>query len=254
LATHANLPFEQYSHQIVKACFLNRTSPVSEWQKIFRNARAIKKWLNAMNVSHYQIESDSVDLKITPGENRKWVGISGRNIPSFELFISPDWRGTQGVFYADQPSFRSGNYIREVKIEFKNGQAVKVAAQEGEDFVRKQLVMDKGANKIGEFSLTDKRFSRIDRFMANTLFDENYGGKYGNCHVALGASYTNTFKGDPIKLTQNLKKKLGFNDSALHWDFVNTGRKRVTAYLESGKKKTIYENGKFTYSLNFARK
>jgi len=46
-------------------------------------------------------------------------------------------------------------------------------------------------------------------------------------------------------LTQEKKKSLGFNDSALHWDLVNTEKKRVTAHLASGKKVTIYENGGF---------
>jgi len=87
---------------------------------------------------------------------------------------------------------------------------------------------------VGEFSLTDRRFSRIDRFMANTLFDENYGGAHGNCHIALGSSYGNTYAGDPRRLTATLKDKLGFNDSALHWDFVNTEKKRVTAILATG--------------------
>jgi aminopeptidase len=98
---------------------------------------------------------------------------------------------------------------------------------------------------VGEFSLTDKRFSRIDRFMADTLFDENFGGKEGNCHLALGSSYSDTFSGDPAKLTPALKKKLGFNDSALHWDLVNTEPKTVTAYLTNGKNIVIYESGEF---------
>ena len=247
LASHADMPVEEYARQIVRACFLNRKAPITEWQKIFKNAQAIKKWLNSLKVSHFHVESEHIDLEIIPGKNRNWVGISGRNIPSFEIFVSPDWRGTRGVFYADQPSFRSGNNVKGVRIEFKNGQATKVTAQAGQDFVRKQLSMDKGANKLGEFSLTDKRFSKIDRFMANTLYDENYGGKYGNCHVALGSSYANTFAGDHAKLTAALKKKLGFNDSALHWDFVNTEKKRVIAHLTSGRKITIYENGKFAY-------
>ena len=68
--------------------------------------------------------------------------------------------------------------------------------------------MDKGANKVGEFSLTDIRFSKIDRFMANTLFDENYGGKYGNCHIAVGSSYSDTYDGDPAKLTKEKKREL----------------------------------------------
>ena len=128
------------------------------------------------------------------------------------------------------------------------GVAVDIKAQVGEEFVKKQLSMDKGANKLGEFSLTDKRFSKINTFMANTLFDENYGGRYGNCHVALGSSYSDTYDGNPAELTADLKKKLGFNDSALHWDFVNTENKRVVAHLTSGKKVAIYENGRFTYS------
>ena len=115
----------------------------------------------------------------------------------------------------------------------------------GTDFVKKQLKIDKGADKLGEFSLTDKRFSRIDHFMANTLYDENYGGKNGNCHIALGSSYSNTYAGDSKKLTAARKRDLGFNESALHWDLVNTEKKRVTAHLKSGKTISIYENGRF---------
>jgi aminopeptidase len=177
---------------------------------------------------------------------RKWAGVSGHNVPSFEVFVSPDWRGTEGVYFANLPSFRSGNYIEDVRITFAKGKAVKIEAKQGEEFVKKQLAMDPGACRVGEFSLTDKRFSRIDRFMAETLFDENFGGKDGNCHIALGSSYSDTYSGDPARLTPALKKKLGFNDSALHWDLVNTEPKMVTAHLTDGKKIIIYDRGIFT--------
>ena len=245
-ARHAKLSMKAYADQIVAACFLNKSSPVSHWQTIYKNATSVKRWLNRMKVNFYHIESENIDLIITPGEKRKWIGISGHNIPSFELFLSPDWRGTRGTYYANQPSFRSGNYVKGVQLEFKKGGVVKIQAQKGEDFVVKQLSMDKGANKLGEFSLTDKRFSRINTFMANTLFDENYGGKYGNCHVALGSSYADTYHGNPKQLTRKKKKALGFNDTALHWDLVNTEKKSVVAQLASGKKLTIYENRKLT--------
>ncbi|MBC8464008.1 MAG: aminopeptidase [Deltaproteobacteria bacterium] len=246
LAKQAKLSMQDYTQQIIKACFLNKQSPLVHWRKIYNEALVIKKWLNQMKVKTYHIESKTIDLIITPGDRRRWIGISGHNIPSFELFMSPDWRGTKGVYYADQPSFRSGNYVKGVRLEFKHGNVVKIEAQEGEDFTRKQLVMDKGANKVGEFSLTDRRFSRIDKFMANTLYDENFGGRFGNCHLALGSSYSDTYAGDPSRLSQERKRKLGFNDSALHWDLVNTQKKRVSAHLSDGKKVTIYENGKFT--------
>jgi aminopeptidase len=246
-ARHAKLSLQEYTAQIVRACFLNKTSPVSHWKDIFKNLASIKKWLNNMKVNFYHIESENIDLEITPGEKRKWIGISGHNIPSFELFLSPDWRGTKGRYFANLPSFRSGNYVKDVRLEFKRGAAIKIEAEKGEDFVTKLLSMDSGANQIGEFSLTDKRFSKISRFMANTLFDENFGGRHGNCHVALGSSYSDTYDGDLQELTKKRKKKLGFNDSALHWDLINTEKKRVVAHLVSGNKVTIYENGKFIY-------
>jgi aminopeptidase len=83
--------------------------------------------------------------------------------------------------------------------------------------------------------------------MANTLFDENFGGKNGNCHVALGSAYSDTYSGDPGELTAKMKEDLGFNDSALHWDLVNTEKKRVSARLSGGKTLTLYEDGMFKY-------
>ncbi|MFH1351558.1 MAG: aminopeptidase [Pseudomonadota bacterium] len=247
LAKRAGLSLKQYDTQLIKACYLNKEDPVKEWNIIYRDAIAIKKWINSLEVKAYHMESEKVDLKIIPGKKRKWVGISGHNIPSFEIFLSPDCRETEGIYYADQPSYRSGNYVEGARIEFRKGKAVKVGAHKGGDFINKQLTIDGGASRVGEFSLTDRRFSKINKFMANTLFDENYGGRYGNCHVALGSSYSDTYDGDPAKLTKKMKKDLGFNDSALHWDLVNTEKKTVTAYLTSGKKMVIYENGMFRY-------
>jgi aminopeptidase len=246
-AKQAKMTLRQYTGQIIKGCYLDKDDPVSEWASIHRNVTDIKKWLNSLKVKSFHMESKNIDLTITPGEKRKWAGVSGHNIPSFEVFFSPDWRGTEGTYFANLPSFRSGNYTEGVRITFTKGNATKVEGNAGEAFARKQLSMDRGACRVGEFSLTDKRFSRIDRFMADTLFDENFGGKYGNCHVALGASYTDTYDGDPAEMTSALKKKLGFNDSALHWDLVNTENKTVTAHLASGKKMVIYENGMFKY-------
>jgi aminopeptidase len=247
LAEQAKTTMDEYKAQIIKACYLDKDNPVKEWSAILKNVTSIKKWLNGLKVKYFHMESQNVDLKITPGERRKWSGVSGHNIPSFEVFFSPDWRGTEGTYYANLPSFKSGNYVEEVRLTFRKGSVVKAEAKTGEEFTKKQISMDNGASKVGEFSLTDRRFSRIDRFMADTLFDENFGGDYGNSHVALGASYVDTYAGDPADITKEFKKKMGFNDSALHWDLVNTEDKTVTAHLTSGEKMVIYENGMFKY-------
>ena len=247
LAKQAKLSLRQYTNQVIRACYLDKANPVQAWKDIYKEAMNIKKWMNSMDVNYYHIESETIDLKVRPGKKRRWLGVSGHNIPSFEIFLSPDCRGTEGIYFADQPSFRSGNYVEGVRLTFKKGSVVKTEAKKGVEFTVKQLSMDKGACRVGEFSLTDKRFSRINKFMANTLYDENYGGRFGNCHLAVGSSYTDTYDGDPGKLTKEMKRKLGFNDSALHWDLVNTENKTVTAHLSSGKKAVIYENGIFKY-------
>jgi aminopeptidase len=83
--------------------------------------------------------------------------------------------------------------------------------------------------------------------MADILFDENFGGVSGNCHIAVGAAYSDTYAGNPKNLTKKLKAQLGFNDSALHWDLINTEQKTVTATLKNGKKILIYAKGMFQY-------
>jgi aminopeptidase len=246
LAEQAGLTMERYEDQVLKACYLDRPDPVREWKEIHSRAKAIKARLNRLKIEKLHVESESTDLIIAPGEKRRWVGMTGHNIPSFELFLSPDWRGTSGVYFADQPSFRNGNRVEGVRLTFERGSVIEAQAERGEEFLRKQLAADPGAARVGEFSLTDRRFSRIDHFMANTLYDENYGGPFGNCHLAIGSSYSETFDGDPAGLNKKKKERLGLNDSAIHWDLVNTEKKRVTAHLESGKKELLYEDGAFT--------
>jgi len=246
LANHAGMTLAQYEKEIVRSCFLDQKNPVAYWENIAKKAKRLKKWLKDLKIVSYRMESKNTDLTIMEGKDRQWLGISGHNVPSFELFVSPDYRGTKGVFYADQPSYRCGNYVEGVQLVFAEGNVVKATAKKGAAFLRKQLEMDPGARRVGEFSLTDKRFSNINRFMANTLFDENFGGKWGNSHVALGSSYTDTYTGNLKTLTRKKKEALGFNDSALHWDLVNSEKKQVTATCTNGKKIVIYEDGIFT--------
>lgn len=247
LAEAAKLSMADFKAQVVKACYLDDDNPPARWNEIFEEAEKVKAWLNNLTIEHLRIQSKDTDLIVVPGEQRRWLGVSGHNIPSFEIFLSPDWRGTEGVYFADQPSFRSGNFVEGVRLTFEKGVAVKTEARTGGDFVAKQLTLDEGANRLGEFSLTDRRFSKINAFMANTLFDENFGGPQGNCHVAVGASYADTFSGDQSTLDEGLKKELGFNDSALHWDLVNTQQKTVTATLKGGEELVIYTDGEFQY-------
>jgi len=244
-AENTNMTLQTYADKVKQACFLDHPQALSMWKDIYEQILDTRQWLTALNISHLHIESKEMDLRLSPGENRKWLGLSGRNIPSFEIFTSPDWRTVEGTYFSNQLAYVNGNKVKNIRLSFSKGNIQKAEAEIGNRFLQKSLETDVGASRVGEFSLTDKRFSKIDTYMADILYDENYGGKDGNCHIALGNAFENAYNGNIADLSAEKKAVLGLNSSALHWDIINTEPKTVTAILPSGKKQVIYENGIF---------
>jgi aminopeptidase len=244
MAAEAGMSEAEYWDQIIKACFLDESDPITRWRDVTSQVSDYKARLNALNIEALHVLGEDVDLRITVGESRQWVGGSGRNIPSFEIFTSPDWRGTEGWIYFNQPLYRYGNLVKGIRLEFEAGRVVNATAELGEDLI-KEMVATENADKVGEFSLTDSRFSRITRFMAETLYDENVGGPYGNTHIALGKSYLDCFDGDPSTVNPKEAERLGFNDSSVHTDIISTTDRTVTATLRDGSEVVIYSGGQF---------
>ncbi|MDB5266346.1 MAG: aminopeptidase [Parcubacteria group bacterium] len=245
MAKEAGMSLKEYWQQIINACFLDKENPIKEWRKIEATlARTVKK-LNDLEIEKVHVVAPDIDLWVQIGEKRGWKSGGGANIPSFEVFTSPDWRGTEGYIKFNQPLYRYGNLVKGIELEFRNGKVVRSKATHNED-VLKTMIATKDADKLGEFSLTDRRLSRITRFMADTMYDENMGGPNGNTHVALGMSYKDCYKGDPSKVKSAEWKRLGYNDSSVHTDMFSTSPRTVTAYLKNGKTKVIYKNGQFT--------
>ena len=246
MAKEAGLSEKEYWDQIIKACFLDEKDPIAKWKSVYRDIEKYRTRLNKLSpkIDRLHATGEDMDIWYTLGEKRAWHAGSGRNIPSFEIFTSPDWRGTNGWIRVNQPLYRYSNKITGIQLWFKDGKVVKSSAKTNEKLL-KEMIATEGANKIGEYSLTDRRHSRITKFMAETLFDENMGGRYGNSHIALGMSYRDTYAGDVSKLTDKEAKRLGFNDSSVHTDVVSTTDRTVTAHLKDGKTKVIYKDGKF---------
>ncbi len=245
MAEEARLSQQEYWNQIIKACFLDEKNPIQEWKEAAKMIETYRKKLSALPIETLHMTGQDVDLTITLRVGRTWLGGSGRNIPSFEIFTSPDWRGTNGWIKFNQPLYHYGNLIEGIEFEFKNGKVIKSSAKKNES-VLKHMIASHNADKIGEFSLTDGRLSRITKFMAETLFDENMGGPHGNTHIAVGASYHDTYTGDSKKFTKKDWERLGFNNSAVHTDIISTTPRTVTATLKDGSKKVIYKDGQFT--------
>ena len=190
------------------------------------------------------VQGEDVDLHVSLGEQRRWLGGRGRNIPSFELFTSPDWRGTEGWIYCNQPLYRYGNLVKGIRLEFVDGRVVKASAEENEP-VLTEMIATEGADRIGEFSLTDRRLSRITRFMAHTLYDENVGGRFGNTHIALGRSYQDAYDGDPARS----RPSAGRGSASTTRPCTPTSSRRPTASspprCAGESERVIYRDGEF---------
>ncbi|MFA6533043.1 MAG: aminopeptidase [Patescibacteria group bacterium] len=244
MAREAGLSIKDFWNEIINACYLGSEDPILTWKRTFEQINELKTKLNSLPVDTYHMISEKTDLYIKLGEKRIWQGGGGANIPSFEIFTSPDWRGVNGKIFFNFPLYRYGNIIKNIQLEFKNGLVVKATADKNEKLLR-EMISQKNANKIGEFSLTDKRFSKISKFMANTLYDENFGGDFGNSHLAVGTSYHDCYNGDVKKMGEKDWESLGFNESVEHCDIINTNEKTVEAIFIDGSKMVIYKNGNF---------
>ena len=244
VAAEAGMSIEDYWEQIEHACFLTDPDPIATWKRVYDEMYRILSELNGMPIASVHVSAADTDMTVGLGEKRAWLGGRGRNIPSFEIFTSPDWRQVEGRIRFDLPLYRYGQIIRDIRIEIKNGRIVSAKAGKNEKLLV-EMIGQPNADKIGEFSLTDRRFSRITRFMAETLFDENFGGDYGNTHLAVGKAYHDASTLDTKTMKEEDFEKLGFNHSPEHTDLIATTDRRVTATLRDGSKKVIYEGGEF---------
>ena len=246
MAKEANLSEEEYRDQIVKACFLDEEDPVKKWQEVDTMIHQKRDTLNDMKIQYVHVVWPDEDLKVKIWSDRAWAAWSWCNIPSFEIFTSPDCREVNWRVRFNQPLYRYGNLIEWIELEFKDGFVTKASAKKN-DHILQDMIKIEWMKQVGEFSLTDARTSKITKFMAETLYDENVWWQYGNTHIALGMAFDECYNWDKSKLDDpEFKKSIWLNTSAEHVDIISTANRTVTATLEDGSEKIIYENGMFT--------
>ncbi len=245
MADDVGMSLEDYRNEMIKACYLDHDDPIAERKRIFMEIETIKSKLDQLKIQYVHITWEDADLKIKIWSDRKRLGWEWCNIPSFEIFTSPDRRETNWRIRFNQPLFRYGQMIKGISLKLENWIITQFDATENRELL-KEIISIPNADKLGEFSLTDKRFSHITKLMGETLYDENRGWEFGNTHVAIWLSFTDTFAGDIKKITKKELKERWFNQSAEHVDIVSTADRVVTATLSDGTERIIYQNGEFT--------
>ena len=245
MADEAWLSLEEYRNQIIDACFLNHQNPVQKWQEINWEICRVRDVLNELKLEYVHVIGPDEDLKLRIWADRLWAAWWGCNIPSFEVFTSPDCRDVNWWIKCNQPLYRYWNLIEWIRLEFKKWKLVKAHADKN-DKILQEMIKIEWMDHLWEFSLTDARVSKITHFMAETLFDENVWWEYGNTHVALWTGFDECFDGDQAKLEdKEFKKSIWLNYSAEHVDVISTAKRKVTWTLSNGEEILIYEDGKF---------
>jgi aminopeptidase len=206
--------------QLMRICRLDETDPVAAWRARAEILVGAAEQLNAARFSSLRFRGDGTDLTVGLLPTSHWLaaqfttidGIAHMpNLPSEEVFCSPDPARVDGVVRATKPLVLGGNVIRGLEVEFSGGVAVRIDADEGADVLRGYAAKDAGASRLGEVALVDGdgRIGAEDTVFYDTLLDENAAS-----HIALGNAYSfGAGDADQDRL----------NESAIHVDFMIGG-------------------------------
>lgn len=225
--------------------------PVAEWDRHNKSLREKCERLNVLDLDylHYQAPNGT-DFKCWLIPGGVWHGGSDTlastgveynpNMPSEEVFTSPLRGKCEGTVVSTLPLSYQGTVIDSFSMDFKDGRAVAVHAQEHQDLLEKMIAMDEGAAMLGELALVphDSPISNSGVLFYNTLFDENAA-----CHIAMGRGFNETVPGFADMSKDELKEK-GINDSMIHVDFmIGCKDLNITGYTRDGREVAIFRDG-----------
>ena len=247
----SNSPKEDLWNLIFDICLINESDPLTAWDNKMKNNKDMCLKLTNLKIKtlHYQ-NSLGTDLKIGLSEGAIWCGgssnIKGRepivNMPTEEVFTTPDKFKTNGIVYTSLPLIHSGVKIENICLEFKDGKVVNYNATSGQEELKNIIETDSESNMLGECALVDK-ISKIA--MSNILFYETLFDENAACHIALGRGFKECLtNGDA--LTNDELEKVGYNKSKNHVDMmIGTKDLNITAITYDNKEIAIFKEGSF---------
>jgi len=219
---------ERLWEAVAFATRLDEPDPVEAWAEHRRRLVARARQLNERGFDAVRFRGPGTDLLVGLTARSIWIAAefttrSGvthvPNVPTEEVFTTPDRRRTEGRVRATKPLALLGTVVEGLQLEFRNGRVVTVSASAGEEAVRAQLAADEGASGLGEVALVDgtSRVGQTGLLFFDTLFDENAA-----CHIAYGAGLEMAIDGGD-ELGPDDLLGLGANVSAVHTDFMVGG-------------------------------
>ena len=228
--------------------------PESDWEL---HDASFDKNLRFLNGQHFDAlhytASNGTDLTVGMTKRHLWgggcmVAEAGYqyfpNIPTEEVYTSPDRDRVDGIVFSALPLVRNGNKVENFWLRFEKGVVVDFDAEVGYRTLKSVLETDEGARRLGEAALISKNtpIRESNVLFYDTLYDEN-----ASCHLALGMGFAECYEGG-LEMDKAELLACGVNDSAVHVDFmIGTDDMNITGILADGTEVPVFVNGQWTW-------
>jgi aminopeptidase len=227
---------------VVRVCRIDQPDPLAAWwERADQLAQAAAR-LSGSELDSLHFKGPGTDLRVGLLPGVRWSGGSlttadGRrhipNLPTEEVFTTPDPSRTEGVVTSTRPLLVSGRAVIGLRIRFEGGRAVQIDADEGAELMRAHAARDDDANRLGEVALVDAsgRVGPTGTVFHDTLLDEN-----ATSHIALGSGFAH-LADDPDAVRR-------VNVSGVHTDFMIGGDAvEVTGTTRAGDEVPVLIDG-----------
>jgi aminopeptidase len=229
---------------VVHVCRLDEPDPAAAWSERIDEIWQVACRLDALDLDAFHFSGPGTDLTVGLLPSSRFAKEGGAsytrtgvrhmpNIPTEEVYTTPDPERTEGVVSATKPLDVAGSLVTGLRIRFEGGRAVEIDADANAETLQGRCAVDAGAARLGEVALVDResRIGKLGRTFYSTLLDENAAS-----HLALGDAYSSPIA-DPADVPR-------INASEVHIDFmIGSDEVEVTGITKSGARLPLMRGG-----------
>lgn len=248
---HPEAALNVYWDAVFRMTFADQVDCLERWEKIDRKLHERHERLTDLEIRHVHFTGPGTDLTVGLSTIAQWLGGSTKtaygisfmpNLPTFEVFTTPDWRCTHGTVRVTRPINVSGTMVKGLQLTFRDGKIVEVSAEENQALYEQYIGQDEGATRLGELALVglDSPVLQESPNLRQILYTENAA-----CHIATGNAYSQCIKGG-WDMKPEILAGFGVNRSKTHLDtMISDKQVDVTALTYNGDEVPLLRQGRW---------